>query len=291
MQPATANYTCQACGHTFAAAPDIIAKQPTCTRCKTFGKLTGPGLGARKQVVKVNPGAARGGPVGPAPDDEPVTVSADVAYGKRGNPKALINGILLVVLGIGMVVTMYFIVTTLKEDRSAKLKQEKEEVLDKAEFEKAVDDAIKKARASLTRIEGAEVRDTTNFDEPMIAIAQAGADIPTWKQGIQPGTPFRAVGFTIKAKDKRTGVMVHGFVMLLYYLKAEEVGSAFSTVQRDLQGLNRFSVKENRAVWYVAYAGASYGGEVYDAVMAAMTSGTPVPEQFKRRTGSAEYKG
>lgn len=291
MQPATANYTCQACGHSFAASPDIIAKQPTCPRCRTFGKLSGPGVGARKQVVKVSPGAARGGPVGPAPDDEPVTVAADVAYGRRSNPKAIINGVILVALGIGMVVTMYFIVTAFKGDRAAELKKEKEEVLDKADFEKAVDEAVKKARAGLTRVEGAEVRETTNFDEPIVAIAQAGADVPQWKQGIQPGTPFRAVGFTIKAKDKRTGVMVHGFVMLLYYLKADEVAAAFSKVQGDLTGLNRFSVKENRAVWYVAYGGASYGGEVYDAIMNAMNLGTPVPEQFKRRTGSAEYKG
>lgn len=302
MQPAQAQYTCQACGHVFAGSPEIVSKQPTCPKCRTFGKLAGPGIGARKQVVKVtHPGAsggtpyrAAGGPVAPnygAQDDGPVEVSADVAYGKRSNPKAVMNTVLLVVIGIGIVITLYFIVTTLKEDRSAIKKQEIEEVLDKKDFERAVDEAVKKSREALTRVEGAEVKETTNFDQAMIAIAQAGGDTPQWKSGLQPGSPFKAHGFIITAKDKKTGKMVTGFVMLLYYLKGEDAKAAHTELGRHLDGLKRnFSLKLNSDLWFVTYSGASHGGEVYDAVITAMNIGHPATfKQFTRRTGSTAY--
>lgn len=306
MQPGkTAQYSCRACGHTFAAAPDIIARQPTCPKCRTFGQLSDAGdrpVNARQNVVRVqHPGAGgsapyrgQGGPVsyGQA-DNDYVEVAADVSYGKRTNTRAIINMVILIVLGLGIAGTMFFIVSVLQEDRSARLKQEKEEVLDPKEFERAVDESVEKVRTLLKGVKGAQVQETTNFDEALSAIEAAGGVSPGWSAAPAPGSPFRSHGFVVKmqVEDRMNPgkfYNVVGFVMLLYYKSANEVGNAKSEIDRYLSGDARnYGTFSNPAMWFVAYTGVNYKGELKDALDRAMKLGPPATyRQFTDRVGS-----
>jgi hypothetical protein len=306
MQPSqTQLFTCDACGHQFAASPAVIEKQPTCPKCKTFGKLRGPDgkmAGSKRQVVKVGgqggqrpgprPGTRPGGPPRPASGGDHgdvVEVSADVAYGTRGNPKALINGIITLVLGIGIVVTMYLIVTTLQSDHTETQRQLREEVLDVAEFEEAVDRSVNSVRGILNRVEGGTVRESTDFSAVMDAIVQAGGDRPSGTMPVRPGSPLRVHGFVIEAPDARTGKTVTGFVMLLYYKNAEEVNRANAEILNSFQGVAGYNFRVDATLWFAAYSGVNYGGEVSDALKRSLMLGAPSSfEQFRKRTGVLE---
>jgi hypothetical protein len=280
MQPAS--YTCQACGHSFSADPAIVAKQPTCPKCRTFGKLTGGPV--RMPAGLRNPAAAK-----IARRHEPsVEVSADVVYGKQSNPKSVISGVVLVILGLGIVGLLYFIITTFTEDRAERAKQQKEVVLDKKEFGRAVDDAVSQARTLLASIPEVEIRETTDFTAAMAAIREAGGSAPAWNQGLRPGKPFKAHGFEITAPDKRTGTRVVGFVMLLYYTTAQEVDAAYTELDRELRAHNtNITVHISQPTWFVAYGGASYGGELHDRIRNAMARAQPSSfKQFTDRVGA-----
>ena len=162
MQQQNEAFTCNACGHQFTGMRAQLQQQPTCPRCRTFGQIVderGHSLSGRQNVVKVKhpgPGAkpyaqARGGPVGydDYEDEGYVEVAADVSYGQRTNKKAIVNAAIMVALGIGIIFTLYFIVTTLQEDRSEQARQEREIVLDEAKFEEAIDTAVGNAKTAL----------------------------------------------------------------------------------------------------------------------------------------------
>ena len=311
MQPSQpSHFTCKACGHSFAGSWDVISKQPTCPKCRTFGQLVdakGQPVSGRQNVVRVqHPGAGgkapmrgQGGPVGfngghqagySQYEDDVVEVNANVAYGERTNKKSLMTMVILIVLGLGIVGTLGFIVSVLSDSsaRDAELKKEREVVLDPKDFERAVDDSVAKVRTLLNNVPDAEVQETTNLDEALKAIQDTGGTPPTWTAPPAPGTPFRTHGFLIKAKDQRTGLPVVGFVMLLYYKTAAEVEQARAEVDRHLGGDTRnYSIHTNPAMWFAAYSGVNYKGVVKDALTNAMRLGAPASyKQFTDRVGA-----
>src|SRR5690606_4811917 len=155
LNASSSQFSCQACGHTFMAAPELIARQPTGPRCRTYGKLSAAGgrpVAPRRAVRH----AAQRQPA-QQPAEAPVEVSAAAVYGRRGNPKSVVTGVLLVVLGLGIVGVLAFIVTTLSEDHAARSRMQKEQVLDQQSYEQAVNIAIDKTRTLLSNVEGAQV--------------------------------------------------------------------------------------------------------------------------------------
>lgn len=302
MQGQTATFTCNACGHVFAGQWEAISKAPTCPKCRTFGQLVdenGNAPGARQNVVRVQhpgakggraPYAAQGGPVygGDQYESDYVEVGADVAYGQKRNTKAIINGVILVGLGIGIVITLWIIVGALDSDRREEVRQEREVVLDPKDFERAIDEAQKKANGIITSIEGAEVRPTTNFDEAEDAIVANGGIRPSWNAPPTPGTPFRTAGFVVTAPDPRTGIPVTGFVMYLYYKTSEEVQAAKLEIDKYIgENARNYGVIANPAQWFIAYMGVSHGGVVRDKILLAMRSGSPATyKQFTDRVGA-----
>lgn len=302
MQGQTATFTCNACGHVFAGQWDVISKQPTCPKCRTFGQLvdqSGNTPGAKQNVVRVQhptgggraPYTAQGGPVnygGDEHESDYVEVAADVSYGQKRNSKAIINGVILVGLGIGIVITLWVIVGALKSDRQEAARQEKEVVLDPKDFERAIDEAQKKANGIITAVEGAEVRPTTTFSEAEDAIVAAGGVRPSWNAPPTPGTPFRSHGFVVKAPDPRTGIPVTGFVMFLYYKTSEEVETAKMEIDKYIgDNARNYGIIANPAQWFIAYMGVSHGGAVRDKILLAMRSGSPATyKQFTDRVGA-----
>jgi hypothetical protein len=300
MAGASNQFSCRACGHVFSAPPAIIAKQPTCPKCRTFGQLTdasGRTVGAVKQnVVRVqHPGSAPYASTGAhgygAAEDDYVEVSAEVAYGGR-DKKSLVTTLILVGLGIGMVITLFFIVSVMAGNPEEEGRQRREVVQDPKDLERGVDEAVAKVRNLLKAVPGAEVQETTDFDEAIKAIQASGGAGPGWSAPPKPGTPFRVHGFTISAplvdrNNPDRKVISHGFVMLLYYKTADEVKQAGDAVNREIGGDKRnYSIYTNPAVWYVTYGGYDYGGVVKDSVDKAMKVGAPILRQFTDRTGS-----
>jgi hypothetical protein len=299
MQQAHETFTCNACGHQFTGARAQLEQQPTCPKCRTFGQIVGEdgkSISARRNVVKMqHPGpggnapyaAARGGPVGYEDHDEDgyVEVAAEVTYGQRTNTKNIINIVIMLALGIGIIITLFFIVTTLQEDRSEQIRQEREIVLDKAAFEEAIDTSVGNAKTALQRVEGAQVQESTNFDEAIQAIITAGGSSPNWEAPPRPGNPFRVQGFTVTHEYK--GAQVKGFVMLLYYETAEEVGQAQFQLNKYFdKEMTHYGIKVNSSMWYVAYMGVSHGGPMRDALKTAMDVGAPSTfKQFTDRVG------
>jgi hypothetical protein len=302
QQGQSTQFTCQACGHTFTGAWEVVSKQPTCPRCRTFGQLvdaSGRAVGARQNVVRAQhpgpggnaPYAGQGGPVGYNEyDDGAVEVAADVAYGARSDKKSVVTIIILVVLGLGIVGTLGFIVSVLNDPsaRQEKARKEREEVLDPKEFEKAVDTAIGKVDTLLKRVPDSEVKETTNFSEALQAIQDGGGSVPSWTAAPAPGSPFRSKGFLVKYNDKKNKRTHVGFVMLLYYKTADEVEQAKAEINRYLGGDTRnYGIHANPSMWYVAYTGVNFKGKLKDALDNAMRAGAPATfRQFTDRTGS-----
>lgn len=302
------NFQCNACGHQFAANPAQIANQPVCPKCRTFGQVVAAGTGApaRKQVVKINhPGAAGpkptayGSPVagfqqsqrGRANDDQDdvVEVAADVVYGKRKNTKAVINGVILLVIGIATVAVLWLLVSALKEDRGERMKQEKEVVLDQKEFERAVSESISRVRKRLALIPDVEVKETTNFEEALEAITATGGISPGWgAQAPVPGQPFKSYGFIVKTIDPKTKLPLVGFIMLLYYKTAPEVVTAESEIKRFLGNDSRnYMMQTDSTMWFASYGGVNYKGAVYDALRDLQTIAKPSTfKQFTDRMGA-----
>jgi hypothetical protein len=298
MSGQTHEFHCRACGHVFNGAWGIIAKQPTCPKCRTYGQLTdanGRTLGVDNQNVgRVSrPGAhasACSAGYGTGEDDY-VEVSADVVYGGK-DKKSLVTTLILVGLGIGMIITMFFIVNVLTGNPGEEGRQRREVVQDPKDLERGVDEAVAKVRTLLKAVPGAEVQETANFEEVIKAIQASGGAGPGWSAPPKPGTPFRVHGFTISAplvdrNNPERKVMSHGFVMLLYYRTSDEVKLAGDAITRELGGDKRnYSIYTNPSVWYVTYGGYDFGGVVKDGVDTAMKVGAPILRQFTDRTGS-----
>ncbi|MBX3474602.1 MAG: hypothetical protein KF754_09485 [Planctomycetes bacterium] len=299
MQPTqTMVFTCQACGHQFQSAWDVVSKQPTCPRCRTFGKIAGPDgnlVGARQSVVKVAHPKAGGGPVAPNPigkrDEDAVMVSAGVAYGGKRNPKTIATVVTLIAIGIGSVVLLWIIIGALKGDASREAKEKKEVVQDPKEFERAVDESINRVRKMLKSTNGVTVQETTSFADALDIIVQAGGTSPGWSESPRPGSPFKSAGFVLTGKETRGKLDDGGFVMLLYYKTAEEVNRAADEIRRSIGGNQRFSIKVNAEMWYIAYSGVAYAGAIDSALRAARDLGAPSTfKQFTDRVG-ATHKG
>lgn len=289
------HFSCRACGHQFSGALDVISKQPTCPKCRTFGQIVdadGRSLSARQNVVRVQHPGARGGPVAPYAneyEDDVVEVAADISYGQKRNTKAIVNTLLLLGLGLGIVITLYVIVTSLKDDRAHQQQQEREVVLDTKEFERAIDEAVGKTRGLLNTIEEVEVNETNNFDEAIRAIGAAGGTQAIWPAAPTPGSPFRSQGFLVKAPDPRVKkTVVTGFVMLLYYKTSEEVERARYEIEKYIGGDSRnYGIYANPSQWFIAYWGVSHGGAVRDKIQNAMRLGSPATfKQFTDRVGA-----
>jgi hypothetical protein len=292
-------FSCRACGHVFSGARALISKQPTCPKCRTFGQLTDatgrPVSAVKQNVVRVqHPGAAPYSSSGAADyggEEDVVEVRADVAYGGKNN-KNLVTTFILIGLGIGMLCTFAFIVVTCSGNPTEEGRQRREVVQDPKDLERGVDEAVAKVRTLLKAVPGAEVQETTSFDEAIKAIQASGGSAPGWSAPPKPGQPFRAHGFIIKAplvdrNNPDRKITSVGFVMLLYYKTSDEVKQAGDSITRDLGDDRRnYSVYTNPAVWYVTYGGYDYGGVVKDAVDRSMKSGAPILRQFTDRTGS-----
>ena len=293
MQGASNQFSCRACGHVFSGPRAILAKQPTCPKCRTFGQIvdsSGRTLGAALPTGGRAPYAAPGGG-NYAGEEDVVEVRADVAYGGKSN-KNLVTSLILVGLGIGIVLTMFFIVSVLTGNPAEEGRQAREVVQDPKDMERAVDEALVKVRNLLKAVPDAEVQETVNFDDTIKAIKESGGVGPGWSAPPKPGQPFRAHGFVIKApiKDRNNPTKVtwcNGFVMLLYYKTSDEVKQASESVKRDLGDDRRnYSIYTNPSVWYVTYGGYDYGGIVKDAIDKSMKVGAPILRQFTDRTGS-----
>ncbi|MBE7492205.1 MAG: hypothetical protein HS108_10670 [Planctomycetes bacterium] len=292
-------FTCQACGHQFQSAWEVVSKQPTCPRCRTFGKVAGPDgtlVGARQNVVKVQHPKAGGGPVAPRPagaqDDAPVVVAASTAYGSKSNAKSIATAAVLVAIGIATVVVLWILVSAFKTDSKREEEQKKLVVQDPKDFERAVDDSIGKVRKLLKATPNTTVSETTNFSEILELITKAGGTSPGWTDPPRPGTPFKSAGFTITGKETRGVLDDGGFVMLLYYKTADEVSRAADEIRRSLGGNTRnYSITVSTDMWYVAYSGVVYPGAIDTAIKSARDLGKPVTfKQFTDRVG-ATYKG
>lgn len=303
MQQGNETFSCKACGHEFTGSRAQLQQQPTCPKCRTFGQVVdadGRAISGRQNVVKVkHPGQgggpyAKGGPVagmGQGEEDGVVEVGADVAYGSRTNTKAIINLAILLALGIGIVITLYFIVTAFKQDHTERERKEREIVLDEPAFEEAIDKSVGHARAALERVDGAEVQQSTSFKEAVTAIVEADGNSPMWSAAPRPGNPFRVHGFT--ATHDYRGAKVKGFVMLLYYRTAEEVAAAQNEINKYIgPDMPNYGVKVNSSMWYVAYMGVSHGGPLRDALKTAMDVGAPSSfKQFTDRVGGTLRDG
>lgn len=301
-------FTCQACGHQFAGSREILSKQPTCPKCRTFGQLvdaSGVSLSQRQTVVKIaHPGTGAKGGSKPAPyagsgraaqpaepEEDAVQVSAAVAYGNNKNPKRMVNTIILVVIGIATVVVLYVLVSALKTDGEEAAKQRKETVLDVKDFEASIDKAIDRVRDRLRNVAGGHVQESTDFGEALREIQMAGGATVGWTTAPKPGAPLRAHGFVVRAEDKKNKKQLVGFVMLLYYKTAQEAENAAAEIRGQFPAGNSYSVYGNAEVWFVCYTGQNYTGEVFEALKDCRSMGQPRDfQQFMDRVG-ATYKG
>lgn len=300
MQPTqTMVFTCQACGHQFQSAWDVISKQPTCPRCRTFGKIAGPDghlIGARQSVVKVQHPKAGGGPVARQPmaqrdDEAPVVVAASTAYGANRNPKTIATVVTLIAIGIGSLVLLWIIIGALQGDATREAKEKREIVQDPKEFERAVDESIDRVRKMLKSTQGVTVQETTSFNEALDIIVKSGGSSPSWNEAPRPGQPFKSAGFVLTGKETRGKLDDGGFVMLLYYKTSDEVNRAAEEIRRVIGGNTRFSIKVNPEMWYIAYSGVAYAGAIDTALKSARDMGAPSTfKQFTDRVG-ATHKG
>lgn len=300
MPPAqTMIFTCQACGHQFQSAMDIVAKQPTCPRCRTFGKVAGPDgniVGQRTNVVRVQHPKAGGGPVarGNAQphDDEPVTVSAGVAYGSKTSGKSIATTAMLIGIGIATVVVLYLLVTAFAGDKQKEADEKKQIVQDPKDFERAVDESLNKVRKMLKAVPNTQLQETTDFTAALDIIAKSGGTVPGWNGAPRPGQPFKSAGFVLTGKETRGKLDDGGFVMILYYKTAAEVDKATAEIRGVIGGNTRnFSIKVNPELWYIAYTGVAYPGAIDTALKSARDMGQPTTfKQFTDRVG-ATHKG
>lgn len=292
-------FTCQACGHQFQSAWDIVSKQPTCPRCRTFGKIAGPDghlIGARQSVVKIQHPNAGGGPVAPrghgGDEEAPVVVAAGTAYGSKSNAKSIATAAILVAIGIGTVVVLWVLVSAFKGDAAREAQEKKQVVQDPKDFERAVDLSVGNVRKMLKAQANVTVTETMNFEEALQIISKSGGTTPGWSEPPRPGTPFKAAGFMLTGKETRGKLDDGGFVVMLYYKTADEVNRAAEEVRKQLGGNTRnFSITVNVDMWYLAYSGVAYPGVIDTALKSARELGKPSSfKQFTDRVG-ATYKG
>ena len=294
-------FTCQACGHQFQSAWQLVAQQPTCPRCRTYGRITGPN--GAPVVLPPAPAAApvprpMGGPVRRVPRPrraqagEVVQVHASVAYGHKQGNKALVTTLIALGLGLGCIVVLYFIVTTLAKGSQQQEQQRREVVQDPRDFERAIDESVGKVRKLLENIPRAEVRESTDISEVLELIRLSGSSAPAWDQPPRPGQPFKSAAFVVSGRHENTGEPDAGFVMLLYYKTLPEFTKAAEEISSQINMNTRnFSLTVNKDLWYVAYSGSPYGGRMFDALKNARDLGKPSSfRQFTDRVGST-YKG
>jgi hypothetical protein len=292
----TQTYICQACGHVFDAQPQVIARQPTCPACKTYGRLSAaPPKAAQAQGPQPRAPQPRGpqprGPRRPMPQrsDDVVEVRADAHYGTRRNSKAVLNTVIILGLAVGMIVTLYLIITRLDSGRAEHQRQMMEEVLDVDDFEAAIDRAVDEVRTTLNRVPEARVSESSDVTGAMQAIAAAGHTNPVVTMPLRPGSPLRVHTFSVTAPHERTNTPVSGYVVLLYYRTSEEARSAGDTVSRELDGLTSYTFRIDENLWYVGYMGVSHGGALLDALRASLGRGRPATaKQVRERTGILE---
>ena len=310
MQSSAQDYfTCQACGYQFPGSRDQLAHQPTCPKCHTFGRILTPdGVTLSGNRPGAKPAAGRGGPPAPrrrprpgrsaqpAPyavggdydDDGPVEISADIAYGRKKSPRAMINMIILMVLAVGMIATVGFIVNTFKSDRIEVAKKKKEVVLDLKDYERAINESVDRVRDVLQRDESMQFRETGNLKEVVDIIAQSdGGAPPGWSTPPKPGSPFKSYSFTLHWKDEKNDVQHAGFLVLLYYKTGTEVIRAGKELEGKCTTSSHYGLKVSPDIWFAAYSGVNFSGKLRDAIRAGMTRAEPSSfHQFQRRMGA-----
>jgi len=288
-------FTCQACGHQFQSAWEVVSKQPTCPRCRTFGKLAGPDgmiVGGRQSVVRVaHPG---GGPVAQQQqqyDEEPVVVAAGAAYGSKSNAKSLATTGILIGIGIATVIVLWVLVSAFQGDPKREAEQKKQVVQDPKEFERAVDKSIGDVRKMLKNQANVTVNESASFSDTLELIGKSGGVSPGWTTPPRPGSPFKSAAFVLSGKETRGKLDDGGFVMLLYYKTADEVNRAAEEIRRSISGNKNFAITVNVEMWYVAYSGVAYPGVIDTALKNARELGKPSSfSQFTDRVG-ATHKG
>lgn len=304
QQNQTTIFLCQACGHQFHSALALVSRQPTCPRCRTWGRIVGPG-GAPVAPTAVAPAPApvpgqRRAPLAPlrsrqaaqGKSAEAVQVHAGVAYGSKGNGKAIVTTAIVLGIGVASIVVLYLIVSTLASGRKDDAIQRKEVVQDPRDFERAIDESVARVRKLLQNVPNAELHETADFSTVLDLIQQSGGSTPAWSEPPRPGQPFKTAAFVLEGKHENTGQPDGGFVMLLYYRTAAEVESASREINSQISGSTQnFSLTVNKEIWYVAYSGNPFGGRIFDALKAARDLGKPHSlRQFTDRVGST-YKG
>lgn len=291
------NFSCQACGHNFTADPAIIANQPTCPKCRTFGQLVDAngrpvatqrrGAPARRPAGPTPYQPPRGGPV-PPNQREVVEVNAAATYGRKNNNT--LNLILIGVTGVTIVCALFFAVKVFSADGQEEARKEKEQVLNKEDFATAISKSVDNVRKRLKSNPDFEVQETTDFTSVKEAMfAASGQELP-FTTGVQPGKPFKSYGFVVSGLVKGTKKRAHCCLMLLYYTTLEEFKSALNELRSTIGGRNYIGVKAESHLWYIAYYATNYAGSVYDTVKDAAAIGSPSSfNQFQARMG-AEFK-
>lgn len=301
QQNQTLIFACQACGHQFQSAWQVVAQQPTCPRCRTYGRIAAPNgalVGAPAAPVPAPaPVRPRGGPVRrptprPAAEGDYVTVAATTAYGGKTTNKALISALVAVGITLGSLVVLYFIVQAVQDRRATQQQERKEIVQDARSFEKAIDESVARVRKLLSADQSREMRETNDFHEVLDLIQASGGQAPLWQDPPRPGKPFKSFGFVVSGKHENTGEPDAGFIMLLYYRTAAEVNAAAAEISSQISGNTRnFSLTANADIWYLAYSASPYGGSLFDTLRQARDMGAPSSfSQFTDRVGGT-YKG
>ncbi len=288
-QPTVAvNFSCQACGNSFPSSKEQLMQQPVCPKCRTYGRILGPDgrpLALARKATGPSPKALAMG-AGHAPEKEVVEVDYSVAHGKQ-DKTAILRMIFVIAGGAAVLVFVFILVGQLQSNSAARKKTEREEVMDIKAYDAAIDQAIGRVRIALKAGGKCEFVESSNLSEALSAIAAqpTGGGQPAWSSPPKPGAPHRSYSFIVTHTDAR-GVKHVGFLVLIYYKKAEEVIVAETQLRTQVPTNPHYGLSIQSAMWFAGYRGANFLGPVTDALNVAMGAALPNDfKQFRHRTG------
>lgn len=237
------------------------------------------------------PGRPPGRPQ-PQPQDydenAPVEISAEVVHGPRTDVNSILKVVFFIVGGLAFVAILITIMSSLGSSRAEQQRKEKEEVLDLADYDKAISDARQNMALAMKRFADVEMIETADLSPATNAIARApeGGAVP-WQSPPRPGAPYRSYSFLFKHTDKWKNTH-YGFLVVLYYKTAKEVEQASATLREQCaQPAKYCAFKTNTALWWASYQGVNLQGPVADAINAVSSASIPAGlKQFSKRMGT-----